>query len=274
MDKKIKLLREYFKKKPSVVLAFVFGSYVKGLAGEESDFDVAVYLISQFTKPEKIRDVERKIWFEVSKIVEKEVDLVCLNNAPASLISNIFKSGIPLKIGDKKLYWELYLTKSTEAEDFLNFVEDFWEIKKRAKSLAKEEKERLVVRVDYLNDELGRLDRFKKLRWEEYLNNWDERKIVERWVENIISALIDIAKIVLASEKKKMPKSYGDALYYFGLLARLNKEEAEKFSEFSSLRNILAHEYLEVLYERIEDFIKEFPKPYEKVFKFLEDYLK
>jgi hypothetical protein len=51
-----------------------------------------------------------------------------------------------------------------------------------------------------------KIGRFKKLKLDDYLHNWEERKIVERWTENIVNALIDIAKIVLASEKKKCQK--------------------------------------------------------------------
>lgn len=266
MAKKIKLIKRYFEKEPSVVLAFLFGSFAKGLEMEESDFDVAVYL-----KEKERRD---KIWLEVTRIVEKEVDLVCLNDAPATLISNVFKTGIPLVIKDKKLYWELYLNKSSEAEDFLGFLEDFWKIKKRAKSLDKEGKARLLIRVDYLKTELKDLNRFKSLSWEEYRDDRDKRKLIERWAENIINATIDIAKIILASEKKKMPKSYGDALYDFGAMIGLAERESEKFSKLADLRNILVHEYLDILCKKIQDFIKEAPEIYKKIFNFLEKYLK
>ena len=133
---KIKRLKEYFKKTPEVLMAFVFGSYAKNMAGEESDFDIAIYL--------KEKEKENKIWSKISRIVEKEVDLVCLNEAPASLISNIFKTGIALSIKDKRLYWELYLRASSEAEDFLAFSRDFWAIYERSNSLIPEDETRLL----------------------------------------------------------------------------------------------------------------------------------
>jgi uncharacterized protein YutE (UPF0331/DUF86 family) len=54
----------------------------------------------------------------------------------------------------------------------------------------------------------------------------------------------------------------------------LTEEETEDFSELADLRNILVHEYLEVLYEKIQNFIKKFPSFYQKISVFLEDYLK
>ena len=50
--------------------------------------------------------------------------MILLNDAPATLISNVFKTGIPLVIKDRRLYWDLYLTKSLEAKDFSHFAED------------------------------------------------------------------------------------------------------------------------------------------------------
>jgi len=263
---KIQILREYFKKKPSVVLAFVFGSFAEGREMKESDIDIAIYVKG------KIR--RAKLWLGLTRILGKEVDLVYLNDAPASLISNIFKNGIPLKIKDKKLYWELYLKATSEAEDFLEFLEDFYKIKQEAKSLTKEAKERLIIRIDFLKEELEKMDKFKGLTLKEYSENWEKRKIIERWTETIINATIDIAKIVLASEQKRMPKTYGDALFELGTMAGLTNETSEEFAEFASLRNILAHEYLEVIYGRVQEFIERAPSFFKKILNFLEKYLK
>ncbi|MDI6591603.1 MAG: DUF86 domain-containing protein [Patescibacteria group bacterium] len=273
-SKEIKSLKEYFKKEKSVILAFLFGSFAKGFPMKESDVDVAVYLNEKLplAKREKIED---KIWFEISEIIKgREVQLVCMNEAPATLISNIFKTGVPLVIKDKKLYWEFYLQKSSEAEDFLQFIEDFWRIYKKSKSLIPEEKARLRERLHFLDSELRETEHFKKMTFKEYRDEKDKRRNIERWTETIINATIDIAKMVLASEKKKMPRTYEEALLYFGILAGLNEKESEKLSEFANLRNILAHEYLDIIYKRIQNFIKEFPKFYKIIYNFLEKYLK
>lgn len=264
-SKKIRLLKEYFRKNKDILLAFLFGSFAKGLVTKESDFDIAVYL----RDPKK----EDEIWLEVSKIIQKEVDLVCLNEAPASLVSNVFKTGIPLAIKDRKLYWELYLQKSSEAEDFLYFLRDFWRIKQKAKSLNREEQGRLLIRVDYLKEELKELDRFKSLSWENYLKDRDKRKLIERWTENILNATIDIAKMILASEKKAMPKSYEEALFDFAIFIGFDLQGAEKFAKFANLRNLLAHEYLDILYQKIQFFLKEAPDFYQKILSFLDSYL-
>lgn len=272
-SKTLKTLQKYFKKERSVVLAFVFGSFAKGVAAKDSDCDIAVYLSPADYKTKK-QELQDKIYLDMARIVKKEIGLVCLNTAQASLVSNIFKTGIALVIKDKKLYWELYLKTSLEAEDFFCFAKDFLEIYQKAKSLAPEEKTKLMERFQLLDSELEEIETFQKLTFKEYQEEKIKRRNIERWAENIINALIDISKIVLASEKKRMPRAYEESLFDFGMLMRLDEKESRKFARFANLRNILAHEYLDILYERIQRFIREFPAIYIKIFEFLNEYLK
>jgi len=261
----IENLKKYFKKEPSIILAFLFGSFAKGFETEESDFDIAVYL--------KDTKKENEIWSKSTEIIKREIDLVCLNETSATLVSNVFKTGVPLAIKDRDLYWNLYLEKSLESEDFLEFSKDFFKIYKKAKSLIPEEKNRILERLQFLDSELKEIREFKKLTFKEYEENKTKRRNIERWTENIINATIDIAKIILASEKKRMPKTYAEALFNFGIFAGLTEEEANKLSSFSNLRNILAYEYLDILYQKIQNFIKESQKLYKEIFGFLGKYL-
>ena len=271
-----RLLKEYFAQRDDVLMAFVFGSYARGQEMAESDFDVGVYFKAEKGVMEHKcdLDIEGQIWSDISAIVEKEVDLVCLNNAPASLVSSVVTDGIPLAVKDETLFWEIYLRSSSEAEDFYHFVRDYYDISKKAKSLTEEQETKLFERLQFLNSELQELDELKIITFESYRNNKIQRRNIERWAENIINATIDIAKIVLASEKKLMSRTYEQALRDFGILSGLSVDEAKVFSKFAELRNILAHEYLEILYTRITNFIDKYPPLFKKILDSLEDYLK
>lgn len=267
MNQRIKdALGRYIKQNQKIILAFLFGSLAQGRASEDSDVDIAVYLTD--TKD------ETRIWREVSQICEREVDLIVLNDAPATLISNIIKTGIPLVIKNKNLYWRLYLEKSLEAEDFAGFAQSYWMIQQRAQSLSPEDKTRLLERLQFLQNELIELARFQSITFQEYQNERGKRRELERWAENIMNAMIDIAKILLASEKKPMPKTYEEALREYALFAGLSIEKATEFSSIARLRNLLAHEYLDILYDRIQDFIKSFPPLFAETEPFLKQYLK
>jgi uncharacterized protein YutE (UPF0331/DUF86 family)/predicted nucleotidyltransferase len=258
-------LKKYFDEEEVIILAFFFGSVAKEIEGEDSDLDIGVYL--------KDKKADDQIWRKISGITEREIDLTVLNDAAPTLVSNIFKTGVPVVIKDKKVYWDLYLEKTGEAEDFHQFVEDYWKIYSGSKSLIPEEKVRLIERIQFLKSEYEEIEEFKNLTFQEYREEKGKRRNIERWTENIMNASIDIAKIVLASEKKEMPKTYEQALFNFGLFTGLEEKEADELAIFARLENILAHEYLNVTYDKIRQFIIKSPPLYERIFEFLSKYL-
>lgn len=280
-SKKIEELKRYFERtQPEVLFAFLFGSSChKGLLTEDSDIDIAVYF-----KPTKNRveweekreyPQRSKIWSDLVDILERDdIDVVVLNRVNPVLAFNVLRTGIPLVIKDEGLYLDFYLMVSKEAEDFSYFMDDYLKIKISSQSLDEETKARLLLRFDYLLTYWPEKDKFLKLDFNTYRNNPDQRRNIERWVENIANATIDIAKIVLASEKKQMPKSYKEAMFDFGLNLGLNEKETEEFSEVAELRNLLAYEYLEVLYERIRNFLINISPFYERLISFLKEYIR
>ena len=85
----------------------------------------------------------------------------------------------------------------------------------------------------------------------------------------MVNAGIDISKIILASEKRDVPKTYEQALLSFGILAGLDEEAALRFASFGRLRNIPAHEYLDLTFDQIKSFIKDAPPLFSVVLSFL-----
>lgn len=115
-------------------MAFIFGSVAADLAGSESDIDIAVYFAPTDNKrieweSQTQYPTEDKIWFDLERLTGKEVDLLVLNRAPVTIVDTILRGGRPLFIRDRKVYLELLLRTSREAEDYRDFIEDFWKIK-------------------------------------------------------------------------------------------------------------------------------------------------
>lgn len=263
-DEKITLLKEYCENNRDIVLGFLYGSRARGIQTDESDFDIAVLL--------KDADLENTIWRDMSRITESDVDLVSLDRAPATLVSNAFKSGILLTVKDRGKYLRLYLEKTNEAEDFAEFAKSYRAIADRSHSLSPEDRTRLIERVQFLEQELSEAERFRVLSYRTYREDRPQRREIERWTENIINALIDSTKIVLASEKKTMPKTYESALSDFVLFAGLGEEAALRIASCARLRNILAHEYLDILYEKIQEFVNELPEIQNSILPFLKKF--
>jgi len=262
---KIEALTQYFQKESSVVLAFLFGSRASGGEREISDWDIAVYF-----KPEEYLEIEtereypaeNRIWSDLIDLLETDnVDFLVLNRVRASLVYNVLRSGTSLVIKDRRLYLDLLCKVSYEAVEWWDFVSDFWEISQKAKSLPPEERARVLEYLRFLQNEFSELEQIKSFGWQDYIQDSFKRKIIERWVENLVMGALDIAKVILASEKREIPQTYKDTLKIFGT-TYLDPAFGEKFSEFASLRNILVHEYLDIKWRKIKKFIDQAERLY------------
>ncbi|HEY9205970.1 MAG TPA: nucleotidyltransferase domain-containing protein [Candidatus Methanoperedens sp.] len=92
-----KELTEYFHSKDSIILAYLFGSTVRGDSGRLSDVDIGVLLDENLSKKDGF-DLELKLISEIATLIKtNKIDLVVLNEAPLLLLYNIIKNGIILK---------------------------------------------------------------------------------------------------------------------------------------------------------------------------------
>ncbi len=264
-QKKIEQLKEYFESKDSVILAYVFGSKSKGTQRSFSDWDIAAYFRPyQYYELESNREYpeEHSIWRDLEKILESnKIDFLVLNRARPSLVFSILNSAIPLVVKDRKLYMKLLIKTHYEAVDWWKFTKEFYEIAERAKSISEEDKSILRSHIRFLENEFVDIKKFERLSRQEYTENNDKRRNVERWVENLVMSAIDISKIILASGKKEIPQTYRETLFRFAI-EFLDEDSAQKFSQFTELRNILAHEYLDIKWKKIIKFIKEASRLY------------
>jgi len=97
-----KELTEYFSRKDSVILAYLFGSTVRGDAGRLSDVDIGVLMDENLSKIDQF-ELELKLMGEIAALIEKnKIDIVVLNEAPLLLAYNIIKDGIILKSNEKE----------------------------------------------------------------------------------------------------------------------------------------------------------------------------
>ncbi len=131
--------------------------------------------------------------------------------------------------------------------------------------MRKEERERLIRFLDYLESEVEDYPAFSDLRWETYQKEKEKRRNVEKWIENIVMSSIDIAKILLASENRPIPDSYREILYNIGLVGDFNEEFGRRLSKWASLRNIVVHEYLDIRWNTINEFIRESEPVYSRL---------
>lgn len=116
--------------------------------------------------------------------------------------------------------------------------------------------EDLTRRLDFLLDEVADFHLYQSVTWEDYKDR-RKRREVERWIENIINASIDIAKVLLSVKGLEIPQTYREILRDISLTNLFREELGLKISEWASIRNKLAHEYIDIRWDAIKKFVKE-----------------
>lgn len=132
-EEDLEALKKYFKEHKDVAFAFLFGSQAEGRATQLSDVDIAVYFypkergILEFQK-EVFFEEEAKIWKDLENILKREVELVVLNRAPATISASAI-GGIPLAINDWRIYLRFMEMATSEAIEFREMLlENFKEL--------------------------------------------------------------------------------------------------------------------------------------------------
>ncbi len=135
--------------------------------------------------------------------------------------------------------------------------------------MKKEDRERLIRYIDFLEGELKDFSQFTVLTWKEYQRESVKRRNVERWIENLVNSAIDISKILLAMENMPIPQTYREILYNLGATPYFDEEFSGKLSKWAKLRNIITHEYLDIRWENIKEFINNAEPVFEKFVKII-----
>ncbi len=140
--------------------------------------------------------------------------------------------------------------------------------------LEKAQKEAIIRRISFIEVELSDLQEFGELNYEIYQKDRVKRRNIERIAENIANAIIDLGKIALSGEKVDVPGTYREVFTRLSEAGLLSEKLAEKLGELFRTRNILAHQYLDLKWERLKAFINEAPSAVDELIKSVDHLLK
>jgi len=86
------IIKEYLKGQEDILAAYLFGSFAKGKEKRRSDIDIAV-LFSSDVKDVSFADRQITIINDLSQLLNKEIDIVALNNASSLLKFKVAQTG-------------------------------------------------------------------------------------------------------------------------------------------------------------------------------------
>ena len=140
--------------------------------------------------------------------------------------------------------------------------------------MKEEVKARLVKHIAFLEEEIKDYVLFRQATWNDYRANRSTRRDMERWIENIISSSIDMAKIILSSEGISLSDTYREVVLSLSLVKGFDSEEAGELSKWVRFRNIISHEYLDIRWTSIKRFIAKTEPLYKRFLNNVKEYVK
>jgi predicted nucleotidyltransferase len=118
-------LREILSPEPGIRLAVLYGSYATGKASPTSDVDLAIAHDHNLSMEERVDLAQR-----ISRLINKEVDLVDLRTTSGILLQQIICNRITLINRDSKLYGDIIAKQITEELDFMPLYEQMLKAKR------------------------------------------------------------------------------------------------------------------------------------------------
>jgi uncharacterized protein YutE (UPF0331/DUF86 family) len=113
---------------------------------------------------------------------------------------------------------------------------------------------RILESIRFISEEIREFEEeYSKKSWKEYQEDKKLQKLMDRTVENILTALIEICGSLL-TEKGIAVESYADALKKCAQVLEFSESEQEGLFKLAVQRNRLAHRYLNFRWQAIKTF--------------------
>jgi len=115
-------------------------------------------------------------------------------------------------------------------------------------------KGRIEESVDFISKEIEEFEKdYAAKDWEAYKQDNKLQKLIDRTVENILTALIETSGTILV-EEGITGHSYAEILKKVGQVFHFTEKEQEELSGLAVQRNRLAHRYLNYRWEAIKAY--------------------
>lgn len=110
-------------------------------------------------------------------------------------------------------------------------------------TISDETEERILDKVQYVEETVAILVRKRALDEEEYLASREQRSIVEREFQTAIEACLDVAALLCKELSGDVPEENAQKFAVLADRDVLSPETAERMTEAAGFRNVLAHNY-------------------------------
>lgn len=116
-------------------------------------------------------------------------------------------------------------------------------------------KGRITESLSFITKEMDEFEsEYSSKTWSDYAKDNKLQKLIDRTIENILTAFIEVSGVVL-TENNIMAENYFDVMKKVGEYFHFKKSERDILAKFAVQRNRLAHRYLNFRWEVAKFYI-------------------
>lgn len=117
-------------------------------------------------------------------------------------------------------------------------------------------KGRIIESLQFIGSEMKEFDEdYASKGWEEYQKDKKLQKLIDRTVENILTALVEVCGTILTQDNISV-ENYAQILRECSKKFGFSEDEQESLAKLAIQRNRLAHRYLNFRWQAISLFTK------------------
>lgn len=118
---------------------------------------------------------------------------------------------------------------------------------------------RIEETLQFITQEMEEFDReYGDKTSEDYYSDRKLQKLMDKTVEDILTALIELSGTLLVQKGKRV-ESYRQILREAALVYGLDREKAEELSHLAIERNRIVHRYLDIRWDSIREYRERIP---------------
>ncbi len=117
-------------------------------------------------------------------------------------------------------------------------------------------KGRIMESLSYITKEMEEFDSdYASKTWQDYASDTKLQKLIDRTIENILTAFIEVSGVIL-TEENISAESYPDVMRKIGKFFGYKEDESETLARLAIQRNRLAHRSLNFRWQVIKLYIQ------------------
>lgn len=129
-------------------------------------------------------------------------------------------------------------------------------------------------KISLILQDLEKLQDLAQLDLSDYLTDFKNEVLAERFLERIIGRMIDINYHVITEQTLSAPTDYHGSFVQLAKLSILQGKDSERFAKLAGLRNRLSHEYNgideAIIHRAVKELVAELPTYIEGIRIFLD----